>query len=79
MNIRVLFVDDSVDSADITKQLLQKIAPEIEIVVSKNIDDALKLLKENKIDAVVSDYFLHDINGNGIDLFKLTREAGSQL
>ena len=79
MKIRVLFVDDSADSADITKKLLQIIAPEIEIVVSNSIDDALKLLKENKIDAIVSDYFLRDKKGNGIDLFKLTRKAGSQL
>ena len=79
MKIRVLFVDDSADSANITKKLLQKIAPEIEIIVSNSIDDALKLLKESKIGAIVSDYFLRDTNGNGIELFKLTRKAGYQL
>ena len=61
--MRVLHVDDEVNTLRTTKILLEEVEPQIQVVSVENPREALKLLSTEAFDCVVSDYQMPGMDG----------------
>ena len=60
---RVLIVDDESTGRNILKQVIQKIADDLLVTGFDSSPEALEWLRHNKVDLVITDYRMPDING----------------
>lgn len=77
MVIRVLLVDDDVELLDIARILLQQTDPDLEIVASSSVKDALEKLENEEFDVVISDYLMPD--SSGLDMLEALRAGGDDI
>jgi DNA-binding NarL/FixJ family response regulator len=77
MKIRVLLVDDNAELLDVARILFQQTDPNLEVVVSKSVKDALEILEHEDFDIVISDYLMPD--ATGLDLLEALRCAGENI
>jgi len=75
--IRVLLVDDDIELLDIARILLQQTDPDLEIVVSSSVKDALEKLENEEFDVIISDYLMPD--SSGLDMLEALRAAGDNI
>ncbi|MCF2143557.1 MAG: response regulator [Candidatus Heimdallarchaeota archaeon] len=75
--IRVLFVDDEKTLLKATKLYLEKIEPSLQIITASSAKKALKLLREEPFDVVISDYQMPDMDG--LDLLQKIRETANDI
>lgn len=66
----ILIVDDDVDLSGIISSILEK--QQFQIYRATGIQEALKLLKYNTVDAICSDYNMRD--GTGLELLTKLRQ-----
>jgi len=71
-DINVLLVDDEMDFLEQAKTILKKKDGRFVIKTSDDVDEALELIEDKKIDVVVSDYRMPD--KDGIEFLKILRE-----
>lgn len=73
--IRVLLVDDEASQIEMIKLNLAKIDPSLEILASAKPSNALKLLRQQGFDCVVSDYVLPGMSGTQLcsEIRKISR------
>ena len=74
--IRVLYVDDERSLRDIGKKFLEQ-SGDFTVFTAESAREALALVKEQHIDAVISDYQMPTMNG--IDLLKAVRNTNPDL
>ena len=74
---RVLLVDDDIELLDIARILFDQKDPDLELVVSKSVNDALQKLERENFDIVISDYLMPD--ASGLDLLEVLREGGNDI
>ena len=74
---RVLLVDDDIELLDIARILFDQKDPDLELVVSKSVNDALQKLERENFDIVISDYLMPD--ASGLDLLEVLREEGNEI
>ena len=74
---RVLLVDDDIELLDIARILFDQKDPDLELVVSKSVNDALQKIEREKFDIVISDYLMPD--ASGLDLLEVLREGGNDI
>ena len=77
MVTRVLLVDDDIELLDIARILLNQKEPDLEIVVSDSVKDALEKLEKEKFDVVISDYMMPD--SSGLDMLEALRAGGDDI
>lgn len=63
MNMKILHVDDDQDYLTLAKKWLEKEDSRLQVESAMSAEEALKLLKENHYDIVVSDYAMPGLNG----------------
>jgi len=71
--ISILLVDDEVQFLEITKMFLEK-GRGIRVTTATSGDEALELLKNQKFDAIISDYAMPGMNG--IEFMKRVKSLG---
>jgi DNA-binding NarL/FixJ family response regulator len=71
---RVLLVDDDIELLDIARILLHQKDPDLEIIVSSSVKEALEKLEKENFDVIISDYLMPD--SSGLDLLEALRAAG---
>lgn len=74
---RVLLVDDDIELLDIARILFDQKDPDLELVVSSSVKDALQKLEREKFDIVISDHLMPD--ASGLDLLEALREGGDDI
>ncbi|MCX6696814.1 MAG: response regulator, partial [Methanoregula sp.] len=74
--IRVLYVDDERSLLEIGKKFLEK-SGDFTVFTAESASEALALVKEQHIDAIISDYQMSAMNG--IDLLKAVRNTNPDL
>lgn len=74
---RILFVDDDEDLPLVAKELLTTREPTFEFVWTTSPLEALRMLKEEQFDIVVSDYQIPDMSG--LELFKRIRSENNTI
>jgi len=74
--IRVLYVDDERSLLEIGKKFLEK-SGDFTVFTAESASEALVLVKEQHIDAIISDYQMSAMNG--IDLLKAVRNTNPDL
>ncbi|WGI17866.1 PAS domain S-box protein [Methanonatronarchaeum sp. AMET-Sl] len=72
MSSKVLLVDDEPDFLDLAKIYLEQEDIDLEVETTSSIEEALKLIKNNNFDCIVSDYQMPDIDG--LEFLELIRE-----
>lgn len=77
MVTRVLLVDDDIELLDIARILLNQKDPDLEIVVSNSVKDALGKLEEEDVDVIISDYLMPD--STGLDMLEALRAGGDDI
>ncbi|MFX1607342.1 MAG: response regulator [Promethearchaeota archaeon] len=77
MATRVLLVDDDVELLDIARILLQQNDPDLEIVVSSSVKDALEKLEKEDFDVIISDFLMPDYSG--LDMLEALRAGGDDI
>ena len=77
MKIRMLFVDDNAELLDIARILFQQTDPNLELVVTESVKDALKILEEEEFDIIISDYLMPD--STGLDFLEALRSGGDDI
>jgi two-component system sensor histidine kinase/response regulator len=70
--INILHVDDDQDLLELTAIKLFRLSKNLNLMSAQGIHDALEVIKNNRIDCVISDYRL--VNGTGIELLGKVRE-----
>src|SRR5271157_1723991 len=77
MSIRssVLLIDDEQDLLDLSKIFLED-GMCISVTTAQSADEALKLLKTNTFDVIISDYYMPP-GMNSIQLLKALKEGGN--
>jgi len=75
--IRVLYVNDDSDFADLIRTRLRNVAPALEVTTVGSADAALERLETAAVDCVVTCYSLPD--GTGIDLLERLRSERDEL
>ena len=60
---RVLLVDDDIELLDIARILLNQKDPDLEIVISSSVKEALEKLEKEEFDIIISDYMMPDSSG----------------
>ncbi|MCK9607912.1 MAG: EAL domain-containing protein [Methylomonas sp.] len=72
-NMKVLYIEDSANDADLTRRVLHKFAPGITLDVATGLTEGLlKLTEPKRYDLLLSDLALPD--GNGLDALAYVRE-----
>ncbi|MGQ4912368.1 MAG: response regulator [Candidatus Thorarchaeota archaeon] len=74
---RILLVDDDAELLDVAKILLHQSDPDLEVVVSRSVRDALKLVESESFDVVITDYLMPD--ATGLDLLEALRSSGDNI
>jgi PAS domain S-box-containing protein len=74
--MRVLCVDDNRDMLDLTKTFLED-SGMIDVKPVSSAISALELLRKERYDAIISDYYMPKMNG--IDLLKTLRREGDRI
>ena len=74
---RVLLVDDDIELLDIARILLNQKDPDLEIVVSSSVKDALEKLEKEDFDVVISDFLMPDYSG--LDMLEALRAGGDEI
>jgi DNA-binding NarL/FixJ family response regulator len=74
---RVLLVDDDIEFLDVARILFDQKDPDMELIVSASVKDALQKLEREKFDIVISDYLMPD--ASGLDLLEALREGGDDI
>ncbi len=77
LEICLLIVDDDRDLLKIVENHLLKRYPEIDVVVAESAQEALRVIEESDVDAIVSDYYLGPNNMNGLELLEWLRNSGN--
>ena len=75
--IRVLLVDDDVAVADLTATYLERVGEELETTVETSPTAALERLEDERVDCVVSDYDMPELNG--LAFFERVRASAPDL
>ncbi len=75
MDIRILFVDDEEEIRDLMSINFESIGVDVTLASSGN--EALKILADQKFDAVISDVKMS--NGSGVDLLKGIKKRGIKI
>jgi two-component system, chemotaxis family, CheB/CheR fusion protein len=70
--VRVLFVDDCADEAEMYRLGLERLSADV--VCAESVDEALATIASAPFDVVVSDVFMHD--RSGLELARELRAAG---
>ena len=63
----ILYADDDLDDQDIMGELLQQIAPQVQLVVKDNGEDLLRFINELPDDANMPALIILDLNMPGLD------------
>jgi DNA-binding NtrC family response regulator len=74
---RVLLVDDDIELLDIARILLNQKEPDLEIVVSSSVNDALEKLENEEFDVIISDFLMPDYSG--LDMLEALRAGGDDI
>ncbi|MFW9834909.1 MAG: response regulator [Candidatus Thorarchaeota archaeon] len=74
---RVLLVDDDIELLDIARMLLNQKEPDLEIVVSSSVKDALEKLENEDFDVIIADYMMPD--SSGLDMLEALRAGGDDI
>jgi len=74
--VRILYVDDEPEILEVGKTFFEQI-PEFIVDTTLSSAEALSLLKKNTYNAIVSDYFMPDIDG--LAFLKLVREINASI
>jgi len=61
-SIRLLYVDDDRNLLDIGKQILERVGNFI-VTTAANAPDAIRLLEQERFDAIIADYLMPDMDG----------------
>ena len=77
MATRVLLVDDDIELLDIARILLNQKDPDIEVVVSSSVKDALEKMEKEEFDVIISDFFMPDYSG--LDMLEALRAGGDDI
>ena len=77
MKTRVLLVDDDPEVLDVVRILMQQQTPELEIVTTETVKEALEKLEKEKFDIVIADYLIPD--SSGLDLLEAIRSRGNEI
>lgn len=75
--LRALLVDDNEEILDLTKVYLRKEVESIKLEVTTSPKEALEKLETENFDAVVSDYWMPDIDG--LELLETIRDEGKDV
>ena len=70
--INILLVDDDPEVLDLTATFLEREREEFAAETFQSVDDALSHIEESRVDAIVSDYDMPDIDG--LDFLERVRE-----
>jgi DNA-binding NtrC family response regulator len=74
---RVLLVDDDIELLDIARILLQQKDPDLEIIVSSSVKEALERLENEEFDIIISDYMMPD--SSGLEMLEALRAGGDDI
>lgn len=74
---RVLLVDDDIELLDIARMLLNQKDPDLEIVVSTSVNDALDKLENEDFDVIIADFLMPD--SSGLDMLEALRAGGDDI
>ena len=74
---RVLLVDDDIELLDIARILLNQKDPDLEIVISSSVKEALEKLEKEEFDIIISDYMMPD--SSGLDMLEALRAGGDEI
>lgn len=77
MVTRVLLVDDDIELLDIARILLNQKDPDLEIVISSSVKEALEKLEKEEFDIIISDYMMPD--SSGLDMLEALRAGGDEI
>lgn len=75
--VGVIAVDDQKDILELTKLFLERFEEELEVDTTTDPEEVLKLLEEEKYDAVLSDYEMPQMTG--LELLEEVRELDEDL
>lgn len=75
--ITVLHIDDDEEFLDLTRTVLERDFPDLEIVTATSAEDGLALLEAQDVDCVVADYRMPGMDG--LELLKRVRENHESL
>ena len=74
LKTRVLLVDDDSELLDISRILMQRAEPSLEIVVADSVKIGLDKIEQEKFDVIIADYLMPD--STGLDLLEILRSGG---
>jgi len=72
--IRLLFVDDNAEDRGLAKLNLLQLSSELEMLETGSALEAIEMLKQNKVDCILSDFQMPDMNG--LQFLKALRSKG---
>lgn len=75
--MKVLFVDDEPDLAELAKLFLKKQSSKLVIETANSAIEGLKKIKNSEFDAVISDYDMPKMDG--LEFFEALKEEGKEL
>ncbi|MHA1959906.1 MAG: PAS domain S-box protein [Candidatus Thorarchaeota archaeon] len=78
MKTRILIIDDDDDLIYMAQQYLISLNPDFELVPVSTAQEALRILDEGGLDAVICDFFLGPNQMNGLEILEWLREQGSK-
>jgi len=70
-------VDDDIELLDIARILLQQKDPDLEIIVSSSVKEALERLENEEFDIIISDYMMPD--SSGLEMLEALRAGGDDI